>query len=229
MRSHMQKGGIVLFYVEIDPKDFGYADMHRIMSNGRQAPLFALMYRDVLENRETVYTLYGPHTHHLGVLAAGHLSSSKLRKLEKRTRRKHYIRYEFDRDKNLIRIVKVYNNVERSVYHMFWVDHVLYGCTIPKNGYGHPNENAYLVQFKDGRPQYFALSKSNYLCIDLYEYPEPDRVKTTCYLYLPASKFCSTGLKASWESPMGAQDSPVTLDYRDEEYHHIDFKDYLSE
>ena len=46
---------------------------------------------------------------------------------------------------------------------------------------------------------------------------------TEAFLYFPNSKYCSTGLPVNWDAPFGAQDSPVTLDHREEPYCHFDF------
>lgn len=212
----------------IDFDDFGYADMHRILSSGMQAQEYAWKYCRQITSRETAYTLYGPDTRHLGVLAAGGLTPAKLRRVQTSVRSKKYLKYEFDNDQNLIRIIHMTDgNTVYCTYHIFQEDGCLFGCAFPWARNVFPHREVYVVKFENNRPKYFAVTMSNYLSIDLYQYPSPDRVLTTHYLYLPGSKYCSTGLKASWEAPMGAQNSPVTIDTKDEEYKHIDFSLFL--
>ena len=213
---------------DIDIHDFGYSDMHRIMASCWEAYHVACTYYDQLQNRQTAYTLYGPNSLHLGILAAGHLCPSKLRKLSIKTSSKKYLKYEFDKDYNLLRIVKMTNyDKVYCTHHIFEEDGVLFCCAFKQDRNIHTSKNVYAVKYVNGDPLYFAISTPQTLIIDLYEYPTPYRVKTNSYLYSPSSKYCSTGLKASWSAPLGAQDSPVTLDYCDEEYAHLNFYDYL--
>lgn len=64
-----------------------YDSMNDLISKGERARQYAWDNYEALNRRETAYVLYGPDTHSLGVLAAGHATCAK-----------RYLRYEFDRD-----------------------------------------------------------------------------------------------------------------------------------
>ena len=212
---------------DYDLNDFGFADMHRMIADGTRAREYAWKHFDELNSIPTAYTLYGPPNPYVGVLAAGGLTPARERKVQLKTRRERYIVYELDKNFNLLRIkhMRDFDKIDNTIY--FFRDDVLYGQPFlgdKKVLYPGCTVTAKMVE---GKPAYVALTQPNYLCVAFYKYPEPDRVETFCYLYLPGSKYCSTGLKASWEAPLGAQNSPVTLDYREEEYKHIDFASYF--
>lgn len=204
-----------------------YADMHRMITDGCSAYEYAWRYYDKLVKRSACYTLYGPSTNYLGVMAAGHLTPAKERHIQKTTRRKNYIMYELDQNFHVLRIrhMKNYNEID-CTYHLFERNGVIYGRPFFQDQkIAYPGEMM-AIKYSDGRPQYFAMTRPNYLCVDFYEYPQSNRVSTTCYLYHPASKYTSAGIPASWDSPFGTQNSPVTLDILEEEYCHINFEEW---
>lgn len=216
--------GVMFAMVEI-----GYSDMHKMMQDGLLALDYAWSHYDELNSRQTVYTLYGPPAYRMGIMAAGHLTPAKERKLSKTTRRKRYLQYELDQNFHVIRIrhMKNYNEVE-CTYHLFDSNGVIYAqAFVADIQHLYSCHTMALRLDSAGRPMYYAESGKDYLCVDFYEYPEENRVHTTCYLYLPGGKYTSTGQLASWEAPMGAQNSPVTLEFCEEEYTHIDFSTFF--
>lgn len=206
----------------------GYNDMNKMIADGNKAFHYAWDHYEELKERPAKYTLYGPRSPRLGILAAGHMTPAKERRLQKQTKRKDYTVYELDQDFQVLRIkhVKNYNQID-CTYHLFELDGVVYARPFLKDEKIFYTGRTIAVKFFDGRPLYHAVTDTHYLCVDFYEYPRPDCVHTTCYLYLPASKVTSAGQVVSWDAPIGAQNSPVTLDFCEEEYHHIDFSEYV--
>ena len=205
-----------------------YDILNSLIARGEQARQYAWDNYEALNRRETAYVLYGPDTHSLGVLAAGHITPARKRKLQRSTRARGYLRYEFDRDFHLIRIRHMcdYTDID-CTYQMFQLEGILYGEPFAKDRKALYPSSTVAVKFENDRPAYYAMSQKNYLCVDFYAYPQPDRVVTEVFLYSPSSQYCSTGLPVNWDAPFGAQDSPVTLDHREEPYCHFDFPEIL--
>ena len=122
-----------------------------------------------------------------------------------------------------IKHVKDYDKIDCTI-HMFEWDGVFYGRMFRGDEKGYYSNYFFAVNNKDDRPAYFAHGSRNVLCVYFYEYPCDDRVNTTCYLYHPNSEFTSAGLRADWDAPMGAQNSPVTISRYDQPYTHIDYR-----
>jgi hypothetical protein len=201
-----------------------YEILDDLIAKGNRARQYAWDHYEVLNAKETAYVLCGPDNHSLGVLAAGHATPARKRKLQRSTLAKRYLRYEFDQDFRLIRIRHMCNYAEIDcTYQMFEMDGILYGEPFFRDRKAVYPGDTIAVKFENGRPVYYAMSRKNYLCVDFYTYPQPDRVLTDVFLYSPNSQYCSTGLPVNWDAPFGAQDSPVTLDHRDEPYVHFDF------
>lgn len=201
-----------------------YEILDDLIAKGNRARQYAWDHYEKLNSRETAYVLYGPDIHSLGVLAAGHATPARKRKLQRSTRAKRYLRYEFDWDFRLIRIRHMcnYSKID-CTYQMFELDGILYGEPFFRDRKAVYPGVTTAVKFENGRPVYYAMSRKNYLCVDFYTYPQPDRVLTDVFLYSPNSQYCSTGLPVNWDAPFGAQDSPVTLDHREDPYAHFDF------
>ena len=201
-----------------------YDILNELIACGNWAYEFAWANYEMLNNRNASYVLYGPPTNYIGVMAAGHLTPARERKVLKQTRRKNYIMYEFDQYFQILRVRHVcnYNQID-CTYHMFEHNGVIYGCPFWQDKKIRYPAKTVAVMYDRDRPVYFAMTSREYLCVDYYEYPQPDRVKTTCYLYLPTCTYSSTGLQISKDAPFGAQNSPVTIDFCEEEYNHIDF------
>lgn len=208
--------------------EIGYTEMHKLIEDGCTAHDYAWEHYEELKSRKTVYTLYGPPVYGLGVLAAGHLTPAKKRKLQKNNKRERYNQYELDENFHLLRVrhMKRYDQID-CTYHLFELKGVTYARPFLQDSKVLYPANTIATKSSEGRPLYYALTAHNYLCVDFYEYPQPDRVCTTGYLYFPKSKYTSTGMLASWEAPLGAQNSPVTVEYCEEEYQHIDFAEYF--
>lgn len=205
-----------------------YEILDILIAKGGRARQYAWDHYEELNDRETAYVLYGPDTHSLGVLAAGHATPARKRKLQRSTRSKRYLRYEFDGDFRLIRIRHMRNDSQIDCsYQMFELDGILYGEPFFRDRKTVYPGDTIAVKFENGKPLYYVMSSKNYLCVDYYTYPQPDRVVTDVFLYTPNSQYCSTGLPVNWNAPFGAQDSPVTLDHRDEPYVHFDFLIFL--
>ena len=205
-----------------------YEILDDLIAKGDRARQYAWDNYDVLNQRKTAYTLYGPDTHYLGVLAAGSATSARKRKIQRTTRSKRYLRYEFDEDFRLIRIRHMCNYSEIDcTYHMFELDGILYGEPFARDRKTVYPGFTTAVKFENGRSVYYAMSRKNYLCVDFYSYPKPDWVITDVFLYSPNSQYLSTGLPVNWDAPFGAQDSPVTLDHHEEPYCHFDFPTIL--
>jgi hypothetical protein len=171
-----------------------------------------------------MYTLYGPSCPYVGALAAGHLVSPNARTLRKTTRRKHFLIYEFDSNCKILRIkhIRDYDKIDCTT-HFFELDGITYGRAFLKDEKRFYTNYAFAVKQKNGRPDYFAITTSKFLCVDIYEYPCNNRVSTTCYQYYPQSEFTTAGVRADWDVPMGAKNSPVTVSVYDQPYTHIDF------
>lgn len=204
---------------------FSYIEMHKLIEKGCMAFEYAWEHYEELNLRPAVHRLYGPDASFVGALAAGHPVSPNLRTLRKSTRRKSYMIYEFDADFKILRIkhVKDYDKIDCTI-HMFEWDGVFYGRMFRGDEKGYYSNYFFAVNNKDDRPAYFAHGSRNVLCVYFYEYPCDDRVNTTCYLYHPNSEFTSAGLRADWDAPMGAHNSPVTISQYDQPYTHIDFR-----
>lgn len=208
--------------------DFGYKDMESMIQRGLVAYDYAWLHYDELNARASCYALFGPPSNHLGVMAAGHLTPSRERKVQATTRRKRYTKYELDENFRVIRIkhIKDYTTVV-CTYHLFELDGVTYARAFLGEEKIPYTQQAFAIKHTDGRPDYFAITQKNYLCVDFYEYPKKDLVQTNCYLYLPGGELSLPQYKLSWDVPFGTQNSPVTLDHSEEVYHHIDFRNLV--
>ena len=58
-----------------------YELLNGLIAMGERARQYAWDNYEALNRRETAYVLYGPDTHSLGVLAAGHVTPARKRKL----------------------------------------------------------------------------------------------------------------------------------------------------
>lgn len=201
-----------------------YDTMNKLIMSGNSAYEYAWSNYEMLSQRKAAYVLYGPPTNYLGVLAAGHLTPAKERKVKKETRRKRYIQYELDENYHILRIrhMRDYDKTE-CTYHIFEQNGIVYGCPFYQDQKIRYPAKTVAVKYTGEKPEYFAMTSHNYLCVDYYEYPLPNRVKTTCYLYLPMSIYSAAGVRRSEDAPFGSTNSPVTIDQSEEEYNHIDF------
>lgn len=203
----------------------GYPEMYELIKKGCTAFDYARDHYEELNARPTVHELFGPPSHGLGALAAGHLTPPKERLLKRKTRRKKYVIYELDEAFRVIRIKHIGKEGKvQCTYHLFELDGIVYARAFLGETNRFYTHKTHAIKYSGGQPLYYAQTSPNYLCIDLYEYPCSNRVKTTCYLFLPASKNTAAGVPVCWEAPLGSNNSPVTLDYFEEEYHYLDFE-----
>lgn len=208
----------------------GYPEMYELINKGCTAFDYAQAHYAELNARPAVYTLFGPPSHGLGALAAGHMTPHKERLLQRKTRRKKYVIYELDEAFRVIRIKHVCKEGKvQCTYHLFELDGIVYARSFLGETNSFYTSKMYAIKYSDGQPLYYAQTMRNYLCVDFYEYPCYNQVHTTCYVFLPANKYTSTGLPVCWEAPFGANNSPVTLDYCEEEYHCLDFEKLCQE
>lgn len=208
--------------------DFGYDDMHRIIAAGQQAREYAITRFHQLSSRKTVYTLYGPPHTNVGVFGAGRITPPSERIIQLATRRKSYTQYEFDENLNIIcvRHIKDYNKLHCTFFVFQEGDFTYAQPFLGDQCVVYPSPTI-IFQWKNERPSFFAESSLFGLCVEFYEYPAVDRIKTTGYLYHPCSKYTSWGAKTSWSVPMNSTTSPVTTISEETAYRHICFRDVL--
>lgn len=208
--------------------ELSYNDMHRMMDAGMAAYEYAWNHYDELNGREAKYVLYSPRAYGLGVLAAGFPVSPKDRILQTKTRRKNYLQYELDENFQVLRIrhINRYNHID-CTYHLFEKEGILFARPFLQDRKGFYRKIVYAVQITNGDPVFFAEMNDKRLCVDFYAYPNPNTVAISTVLYQPNSKYTSAGQLMSFDAPYGANNSPVSLDYREEEYHRLNFADYF--
>ena len=205
-----------------------YDVLHQLIKNGRVALNYAWENYDKLAAVEASYTLYGPPSPYLGVMAAGHLTPEKDRKLYKKPRWKRYNIYELDANFNVIRVKHIRKDGKTDcIYHLFELDNVIYGCPFSGEKKQFYSSRICAIKYDENRPLYYAVTGPTYLWADFYEYSKPNEVITTCYIYSPERKFTSEGLPVSWDVPIGDPNSPASVDICVENYHQIDFRKLL--
>lgn len=203
-----------------------YEYMEQMIQNGYIAHQYAWDHYEELNSRICVRTLYGPPSPYLGILAAGHLTPAKDRTIMKNTKRKKYLRYELDENNQIIRIREMKNySVVNCTHHIFQLNGVTYARSFFEERKIPYNDRTFAIRYDNGRPCSFAITQKNYLCMDFYEYPQQDIVRTTCYLYLQGWETTRPEYRRSRDVPMGTAGSPVVIETFEETYQHFDFLD----
>lgn len=206
--------------------EFSYEYMEQLIQNGHEAHQYAWDHYEELNSRICVRTLYGPLSPYLGILAAGHFTPPKDRKIMMNTKRKRYLRYELDENGQIIRIREMKDySVVNCTHHIFRLNGITYSRAFWGEGKILYNDRTFAIRYNNGRPCSFAITQKNYLCIECYEYPQQDVVRTTCYLYLPGWETTRPEYRRSRDVPMGTEGSPVIIETFEEPYQHFDLLD----
>ena len=160
-----------------------YDELQALIDKGCAAMQYTLDHYEELAAREAVYTLYGPFENFLGAVSPCSLMKESKRKLSVKNRRKTYTIYEFDKDFRPIRIGGVIPNTIRTVYHLFELDGVTYGCDFFAESNKIADRRVVAYKLVDGKPVFYAHTDPYGLYCEFYEDPSEGSRLCTGYLY----------------------------------------------
>lgn len=207
-----------------------YDELHALIQRGIIARDYAWNHYDELAARESMYTLYGPHSVFMGAAAPCHLTPARERVLSTKNRRKKYMKYELDQYFRVVRVASIYpNDSIYCIYHVFELDGVIYGCPFEANKkrFADTRTEAYILS--NGKAKYYAQTSENSIFCEFYEYPTDKSRICTGYLYSKNCQLTSYKLPPNWDAPFGAPDSPVSMHCYEDTPWILDFSKYYSE
>lgn len=201
----------------------------QLIQEGRVGADYAWEHRSELIAREHTYTLYGPHSPSLGASIPSCLVPAKIRLLKKTTRRKDYIIYELDASYKPLRTILMLDYAKCDwIYHHFELGGVTYAYHFNKYGRSEYDDRICVLKYRDGKPYYFAETTATHIFAEFYEYLERDMMGVSRYTFAPEATRSEYGLPVDWNAPIGAENSPVGRNYREEPVQLIDFSHWFS-
>lgn len=202
--------------------------LEQLRQKGEFLAHYAWEHYEELAARGKVYTLYGPYDYGIGAGMPGKFIPQRSRKLTKQTRRKNYLIYDLDCEFRLLRVTSVrdYTRVE-SIYHCFELDGVQYAYPFRGTEKKYFKGEVLAVCNVEGKPQYLAFMRPNYLLIEFFEHINPEKMMVTLYAYAPNAKITVHGYPVDNSAPIGALNSNVERGCWEEVPTNIDFSQWF--
>lgn len=202
-----------------------YDDLDMIIQNGNTAYQYAWDHYEELAARPCVHTLYGPASREIGALSPSHITTSAMeRRLQRKPRSGRYVIYELDGDFKVVRVKHMdKGNRLDCTYHVFELNGITYARSFFQDKKVLYKSEVVAIRYSDGKPDFFAITGSNRLTAEFYEYLTANSMLTTTYTYYPHSKITSCGVPMSFDAPIGAPESPAWVGQAEEEIHYIEF------
>jgi len=202
-------------------------DLKQLLLDGRRARQYAQDHYEELAAREAVYTLYGPYAYNTGAAIPGSYTPKRARNLTLKTRRKEYNIYELDSEYKLLRVRLVLNSLNNHTYHCFELDGIQYACPFLFNRKEKSRGEVVALNYKDGKPYYYAFLSQHVLYVDFFEYVSQEKALITEYAYNPVSEYTLHGYPTDPEAPIGALNSAATRVCWEEEPVYTDFSQFF--
>ena len=210
--------------------EIGIDELHQLFAEARKAAEYARGHYEDFASREHSYTLYGPESYNLGASVPSAITSTRARKLLKKTRRKNHVIYELDSAYRVLRTIHMIDYTRTDcTYHHFELDGTQYAYPFRERDSRLYTDKISVLKYDQGRPVYYAIVAKNLLFCQFYEYPEPDKMIVSTYRYWPTAEYTMYGLPTDRNAPIGAMNSPVQRHSTVETPVEIDFSKWFAD